>query len=198
MKVGVVSLGCVKNRVDTEQALALLLAEGYEQTADASEAEVILVNTCGFIQPAKEESIEAILDMARMKREGKCRVLCVTGCLAQRYEKELMSEIPEIDCLLGVGQYRRLPDMLREALGGGRPHDVRRIRDFLLSTTSASAPPTARFRARRDGPAAAGRHGDQRRSLRPRLRVSRRARGLNRQAARFLCRNVVFHLTFLH
>ena len=70
MKVGVVSLGCVKNRVDTEQALALLLAEGYEQTADASEAEVILVNTCGFIQPAKEESIEAILDMARMKREG--------------------------------------------------------------------------------------------------------------------------------
>ncbi len=141
MKVGVVSLGCVKNRVDTEQALALLLAEGYEQTADASEAEVILVNTCGFIQPAKEESIEAILDMARMKREGKCRVLCVTGCLAQRYEKELMSEIPEIDCLLGVGQYRRLPDMLREALGGGRPHDVRRTRDFLECGRVLTTPP---------------------------------------------------------
>ena len=151
MKVGVVSLGCVKNRVDTEQALALLLAEGYEQTADASEAEVILVNTCGFIQPAKEESIEAILDMARMKREGKCRVLCVTGCLAQRYEKELMSEIPEIDCLLGVGQYRRLPDMLREALGGGRPHDVRRTRDFLECGRVLSTPPYSAYVKIADG-----------------------------------------------
>ena len=151
MKVGVISLGCVKNRVDTEQALALLLAEGYEQTADASEAEVILVNTCGFIQPAKEESIEAILDMARMKREGKCRVLCVTGCLAQRYEKELMSEIPEIDCLLGVGQYRRLPDMLREALGGGRPHDVRRTRDFLECGRVLSTPPYSAYVKIADG-----------------------------------------------
>ena len=94
MKVGLVSLGCVKNQVDAEQMLSLLLGQGYEFTADAAEAEVILVNTCGFIESAKTESIEAILDMARMKQEGKCRVLCVTGCLAQRYEKELLEEIP--------------------------------------------------------------------------------------------------------
>ena len=141
MKVGVVSLGCVKNQVDTEQMLSLLLGEGYEWTADAAEAEVILVNTCGFIQSAKEESIETILDMARMKTEGHCRVLCVTGCLAQRYEKELLEEIPEIDCLLGVGQYAQLPQRLREALGGARPHDVSRTKGFLECGRVLTTPP---------------------------------------------------------
>ena len=141
MKVGLVSLGCVKNQVDAEQMLSLLVGNGYEFTSVAAEAEIILVNTCGFIQSAKEESIEAILDMARMKQEGKCRVLCVTGCLAQRYEKELLSDIPEIDCLLGVGQLAKLPDMLDKALKGGRPHDVRRDKGFLECGRVLITPP---------------------------------------------------------
>ena len=141
MKVGLVSLGCVKNQVDAEQMLSLLLGAGYEFTADAAEAEIILVNTCGFIQSAKEESIEAILDMARMKQEGRCKVLCVTGCLAQRYEKELLGEIPEIDCLLGVGGQDRLPGMIAEALQGERPHDVRRENGFLECGRVLTTPP---------------------------------------------------------
>ena len=151
MKVGLVSLGCVKNQVDAEQMLSLLLGEGYEYTADAAEAEVILVNTCGFIESAKEESIEAIFDMARMKREGKCRVLCVTGCLAQRYEKELLDEIPEIDCLLGVGHQDRLPEMLRSALNGERPHDVRRSNDFLECGRVLTTPPYTAYVKIADG-----------------------------------------------
>ncbi len=151
MKVGLVSLGCVKNQVDAEQMLSLLLGEGYEFTADAAEAEVILVNTCGFIESAKTESIEAILDMARMKQEGKCRVLCVTGCLAQRYEKELLEEIPEIDCLLGVGGQDRLPRMLEEALQGERPHDVRRDRAFLECGRVLLTPPYTAYVKTGDG-----------------------------------------------
>ena len=118
-KVGMISLGCNKNRVDSETALGLLSAHGYELTGDPADADVLMVNTCGFIGPAKEESIEAILDMARYKTEGRCRLLVVTGCLAQRYEKDLMAEIPEIDLLLGVNQYERLPELVDKALGGG-------------------------------------------------------------------------------
>ncbi len=151
MKVGLVSLGCVKNQVDAEQMLSLLVGGGYEFTADAAEADIILVNTCGFIQSAKEESIEAILDMARMKSEGKCRVLCVTGCLAQRYEKELLSDIPEIDCLLGVGQLAKLPEMLSQALNGERPHDVRRDRSFLECGRVLTTPPYTAYIKIADG-----------------------------------------------
>ncbi len=151
MKVGLVSLGCVKNQVDAEQMLSLLLGEGYEWTADAADADVILVNTCGFIQSAKEESIEAILDMARMKQEGKCKVLCVTGCLSQRYEKELLSEIPEIDCLLGVSQQDKLPGMIAEALQGKRPHDVHRDRNFLECGRVLTTPPYTAYVKIADG-----------------------------------------------
>ncbi len=151
MKVGLVSLGCVKNQVDAEQMLSLLLGEGYEFTADASEAEVILVNTCGFIQSAKEESIEAILDMARMKQEGRCRVLCVTGCLAQRYEKELLAEIPEIDCLLGIDGQDRLPRMIAESLAGARPHDVSREKKFLECGRVLLTPPYTAYVKTGDG-----------------------------------------------
>ncbi len=151
MKVGLVSLGCVKNQVDAEQMLSLLLGEGYEFTSDAAEAEVILVNTCGFIQSAKEESIEAILDMARMKTEGKCRVLCVTGCLAQRYEKELIAEIPEIDCLLGVDGQDKLPRLIEKALAGSRPHDVSRSRSFLECGRVLLTPPYTAYVKTGDG-----------------------------------------------
>lgn len=103
MKLGFVSLGCPKNLVDGEVMLGLARQAGHEITADASAAEVIVVNTCAFIDKAKEESIEAILDMARRKREGSCRRLVVTGCLAERYREELRREIPEIDVCLGTG-----------------------------------------------------------------------------------------------
>ena len=108
LKAGMISLGCVKNQVDSEQMLSLLRDAGCIITPDARDAEIIIVNTCGFINPAKEESIASILEMAELKENGSCRVLCVTGCLTQRYETDIASEIPEIDCLLGVSQYGNL------------------------------------------------------------------------------------------
>ena len=118
--VGVVSLGCNKNRVDTETALGLLRDEGFVFTPDPAEADILMVNTCGFIDSAKEESINTILEIAQYKESGNCRLLVVTGCLAQRYEKDLLQEIPEIDLLLGVNQYEKLPSLIKDALGGKR------------------------------------------------------------------------------
>ena len=108
MKVGMISLGCTKNLVDSETALGLFKDAGYAFTGDPAEADVLMVNTCGFIGPAKEESIDTILEMAQYKQTGNCKLLVVTGCLAQRYEKALMEEIPEIDLLMGVNQYDQL------------------------------------------------------------------------------------------
>ena len=114
MKIGFVSLGCPKNLVDGEVMLGLAQGAGHEITADASSAEAIVVNTCAFIDRAKEESIEAILEMARQKRDGHCKKLIVTGCLAERYREDLRREIPEIDALLGTGE---VPEIVA-ALGG--------------------------------------------------------------------------------
>ena len=104
MKIGFVSLGCPKNLVDGEVMLGLAQQAGHEITASAGDAEVIVVNTCAFIDNAKQESIDAILEMARQKRDGSCKRLVVTGCLAERYREELKKEIPEIDALLGTGE----------------------------------------------------------------------------------------------
>ena len=123
--VGVVSLGCNKNRVDTETALGLLQEDGFVFTPDPEKADILMVNTCGFIDSAKEESINTILEMAQFKETGRCRLLVVTGCLAQRYEKDLLKEIPEIDLLLGVNQYQQLPALIRRALEGKRASDCR-------------------------------------------------------------------------
>ena len=131
LKVGMISLGCVKNRVDSEQMLGMLKAAGCQITSAPEEAEILIVNTCGFIAPAKEESIDAIFEMAQYKKTGKCQVLCVTGCLAQRYEKDLLSEIPEIDCLLGVSQYADLAAYLENALAGQHPVATKRKKEFL-------------------------------------------------------------------
>ncbi len=120
LKVGMISLGCNKNRVDSEIALGLLQDRGYTFTGDPAEADILMVNTCGFIEPAKEESIDAILEMAEYKKTGRCKVLVVTGCLAQRYEKSLLEEIPEIDLLMGVNQYEQLADAIEKALQGKR------------------------------------------------------------------------------
>ena len=117
MNVGVISLGCAKNQVDTERMLGLLSRFGYTFTPDPARAEVLIVNTCGFIDPAKEESINTILEMAQYKETGRCRVLAATGCLTERYRQELTEELPEIDILLGVREYEKLPGLLAEKLG---------------------------------------------------------------------------------
>ena len=104
MKIGLISLGCPKNLVDSEVMLGLAERAGHELTADASGADVIVVNTCAFIDRAKQESVDAILEMAREKETGRARRLVVTGCLAQRYDQELRRDIPEIDATLGTGQ----------------------------------------------------------------------------------------------
>ncbi len=119
-KVGVLSLGCSKNRVDTELMLGILRREGYEITAEEREADILIVNTCGFIDPAKQESIDALLSMAEHKKTGRCKLLVATGCLAQRYEQALMQDMPEVDLVLGVDQYPQLPQAIREALEGKR------------------------------------------------------------------------------
>ena len=144
MNVGVISLGCVKHRVDTEEMLFFLQKDGFRFVSDPADAEVLIVNTCGFIAPAKEESVDAILEMAQHKKTGRCRVLCVTGCLAQRYGKELLEEIPEIDVLTGVSQYPQLSEYIRSALKGHRAGSTARGRDFagcgrVLTTAPYSA-----------------------------------------------------------
>ena len=144
MKIGVVSLGCVKNRVDTEQMLSLLVQAGHQFTPDPAEAEIIIVNTCGFIDPAKEESIRTILEMAGYKDTGKCRKLIVTGCLAQRYGDALLSDMPEIDALLGVSQYDKIVEAVEETEAGQRPDFRARRWDMLecgrvLTTPAYSA-----------------------------------------------------------
>ena len=119
-----VSLGCPKNLVDSQVMLGLLGAGGYVLTQSPAEAQVIIVNTCSFIGPAKEESINALLEMAELKAEGRCRVLVASGCLAQRYATELAKELPEVDLFLGTGQYHRITELLSrrsQALAQGAP-----------------------------------------------------------------------------
>jgi ribosomal protein S12 methylthiotransferase len=103
-KVGFISLGCPKNLVDSEVMMGRLKQEGYELTSDAAEADTLVVNTCGFIDAAKKESVEAILEAARLKSEGKCQRLVVAGCLVERYRDELRAEMPEIDAFIGTSQ----------------------------------------------------------------------------------------------
>ena len=145
LNVGMISLGCVKNRVDSEQMLGELTRAGMRVTPAPGDADVLIVNTCGFIAPAKEESIDAIFEMAEYKKTGQCRVLCVTGCLAQRYKDDLLRDIPEIDCLLGVSQYGRLAEYLAEALSGSRPADTRRQSGFLECGRVLTTPPYSAY-----------------------------------------------------
>ena len=109
MRIGVISLGCAKNQIDTQTMLGYLKAAGHRFVADPSEAEILIVNTCGFITEAKQESIDAILEMAQYKETGCCKLLVVTGCLSERYRTELPPELPEVDLFLGVHEYASLP-----------------------------------------------------------------------------------------
>jgi ribosomal protein S12 methylthiotransferase len=114
MKIGMVSLGCPKNLVDSEVMLGLAHKEGHRLTRDAAEADVLVVNTCAFIDKAKQESIDTILEMAEHKKTGACQRLIVTGCMAERYREELKAQIPEIDAIIGTGEVPRIVD----AIGG--------------------------------------------------------------------------------
>ncbi|MDH3256887.1 MAG: radical SAM protein, partial [Nitrospinota bacterium] len=116
-KIGMVSLGCPKNLVDSEALLGDLGVSGYEMTPDESQADIIIVNTCGFLQSAVKESVDTILEMAGHKTGGRCEQLIVTGCLAERHPEDLLKEIPEIDHLLGTKQYPLLKHLLN---GNGR------------------------------------------------------------------------------
>jgi ribosomal protein S12 methylthiotransferase len=115
MKIGLISLGCPKNLVDSEVMLGLAQQAGHQLTRNAAEADVLVVNTCAFIDAAKQESIDAILEMAQHKKGGVCRRLIVTGCMAERYRDELKKEIPEIDAVLGTGQ---VPEIVGAISGG--------------------------------------------------------------------------------
>ena len=118
MKILCISLGCDKNLVDTEMMLGLLNKDGHTFTDDENEADIILINTCCFINDAKEESVNTILEMAEYKKSGKCRALIVTGCMAQRYKEEIIKEIPEVDGILGTSTYDEISNVLNKALSG--------------------------------------------------------------------------------
>src|SRR5919198_1598137 len=126
MKIGLVSLGCPKNLVDSEVMLGLAKQAGHELTQHAAQADVLVVNTCAFIDKAKQESIDTILEMAQHKKDGACRRLIVTGCLAERYREELKREIPEIDAVLGTGEVPQILDAIvpKIEVRGPRPENA--------------------------------------------------------------------------
>ena len=119
-KIMFISLGCDKNLVDTEEMLGILGAEGYSFTNDEAEADVIVINSCCFINDAKEESINTILEMAEYKTSGNLKALIVTGCLAERYKDEIITEIPEVDAVVGTSSYDRIAEVIKETLAGNQ------------------------------------------------------------------------------
>ena len=123
MKVGMVSLGCAKNRVDAELMLGVLVKEGFELESDPAKADAIIVNTCGFIEAAKQESIDTILEMADYKNDN-CKALIVTGCLSKRYKDDLPEGLPEVDAFLGIGEGEKIAQVIRECMEGKRIVDA--------------------------------------------------------------------------
>jgi len=120
IKVGFISLGCSKNGVDTEVMLHKLVSAGYEVVTEETEADVVIVNTCGFIESAKQESIDQLLDVAWLKENGNLKALIATGCLAERYREQILEEMPEVDGILGVGSLDRIVDAVEAVLSGKR------------------------------------------------------------------------------
>ena len=118
VKVGMVSLGCPKNQVDAEQILYKLREDGFEIKADAALADVVLINTCGFIESAKQESIDTILEFCTLKSEGRIKSVIITGCLAERYKEEILKEIPEASAVVGIGCNKNLTEIINETLKG--------------------------------------------------------------------------------
>ena len=135
MKILFISLGCDKNLADSEEMLGLLTAGVHEITDDETQADAIVINTCCFIKDAKEESVETILEMAEYKKTGSCHALIVTGCMAQRYQKEIIEEVPEVDAVLGTTSYGDIVKALEEAVAGNHFEEFRDI-DYLPDTGS--------------------------------------------------------------
>ncbi|HET9297843.1 MAG TPA: 30S ribosomal protein S12 methylthiotransferase RimO, partial [Candidatus Binatia bacterium] len=113
-KFNIISLGCARNLVDSEVMSGLLAQDHYEMVQEPAEADVVLINTCGFIDAAKAESIDTIVEISRLKQEGTLRKLVVAGCLSQRYPQELATELPEVDLFIGTGEIPRIVNILRE------------------------------------------------------------------------------------
>lgn len=130
MKLLFVSLGCDKNLVDSEEMLGLLTRKGFEIVDDETLAEVIIINTCCFINDAKEESVNTILEMAEYKKAGSCKALIVTGCMAQRYKNEITEEVPEVDAVLGTTSYEDIYRAIQEAVDGKKFQEFKSI-DYL-------------------------------------------------------------------
>ena len=120
--IGFVNLGCSKNQVDSEIMLGALVTEGFQLTDDPQKAEVVIVNTCGFIEEAKEESINTILEHGHLKKTGTCRVLIAAGCLAQRYQGDLLKELPEVDAVVGTGEFGKIAEICRDLLSPKKRH----------------------------------------------------------------------------
>src|SRR5262245_21315767 len=142
MKVGMISLGCPKNLVDSEVMLGLAQQTGHQLTRDAADADVLIVNTCAFIDKAKQESIDTILEMAELKKTGKCRRLVVTGCMAERYRDELREQIPEIDVILGTGE---VPEIVRAIGNPSHGGTETRSQSFLQVLRSNGEPIESRI-----------------------------------------------------
>lgn len=119
--VGMISLGCPKNQVDAEIMLADLKKQGFKIVCDPAQAQVVVINTCGFIEAAKQESIDQILEMGLLKKEGRIKRIIVTGCLAERYREELMQQLPEVDVVLGIGSNRELCEAITQSVQGAEP-----------------------------------------------------------------------------
>ncbi|MGN8630507.1 30S ribosomal protein S12 methylthiotransferase RimO [Blautia sp. HCP3S3_G3] len=133
MKIFFVSLGCDKNLSDSEEMLGLLTKNGHEIVDEEEQAEAIIINTCCFINDAKEESVETILEMAEYRKSGKCRILIVTGCMAQRYKQEILDELPEVDAVLGTTSYEDILKAIEEADAGRRFQEFKDI-NYLPNT----------------------------------------------------------------
>ena len=125
--VALISLGCPKNLVNSEEMLALLQEAGYAFTSDPAQADVAVINTCAFIESAKTEAIDRILETAALREENPELKIIVAGCLAQRYQKEIRQELPEVDGILGTGSYGEIADMVRAVLSGEKPKACRNI-----------------------------------------------------------------------
>lgn len=119
-KVSMVSLGCSKNQIDGEMLLATVQNGGYELRGDVSESDVVIVNTCGFIESAKDEAIENIIELGKLKAEGVIKAIIVTGCLAQRYQDEILKELAEVDAVIGIGSNANICDTIKNVLAGNR------------------------------------------------------------------------------
>ncbi len=130
MKIGFVSLGCSKNQLDTEVMLHELLSAGYEVTPDETEADVVIINTCAFIESAKKEAIDNILDIAWLKKHRKLKGIVVTGCLSERYREEIFAELPEVDALLGVGSIHNIVEAVDSVLARSKNKKLQKYASF--------------------------------------------------------------------